>query len=271
MRCRGIDHKETKKRSKTVHCNTELDEHQIFCHVCGHPTPALKNDLSAKNNLKKVFAQYKQNYSQHLMLGVILALITYVTAAALFLFAADNYWLTNLILLFSVPLLLIPFAQKGNLTLPAYGKALLRFYPHYWFFVLLAELYFFLLKVICTGYLLDIMIDPVLHIVRLIMVLYGIACALAVPLLIGEKNMNPLQAIITSIKGGYETRWQLFFTSVYALVINLLGVIALLAGLLYTLPLSYQIIRSYYLKMQEYELFIYPNPRPDLKEKKVTN
>jgi hypothetical protein len=40
--------------------------------------------------------------------------------------------------------------------------------------------------------------------------------------------------------------------------------VCILAGLLVTLPLSYRIIRGYYQKMEEYELFRAANPTLEL-------
>ncbi len=266
MKCKGINKSETRKLGKTQYCNTDLHPHQIYCHVCGEPTPALKTDLSAAQNFSQSWQTHKNKYPQKFGLGLLLTLVVYFPIAIIVFLFRGNYWMTNLALLFIVPLAMIPFAQKNDLTIKKFLSCL-KYYPHYWLFVLLAEIYFFILKVICTGYLLDIMVDPVLHIVRLIMVLYGIACVIPVPLLIGEKNRFVVVAIFDSIKAGHETRWQQFFIVVQVFVINVIGVVCLAAGLLFTLPLSYQIIRNYYLKMDEYELFISPNPILQLNKK----
>ena len=263
MRCKGIDKAETKKRGKTQYCNEQLHPHQIYCHVCGHATTALKIDLSAANNFSETWLNQKKKYSKSLGLGLLITLAFIIPIAILSYVFRENYWTTNLILLFLVPFTLIPFAQKDDLTVSKY-LASIRFYPQFWLLTLIAEFYFFVLKVICTGYLLDIMVDPVLHIVRLIMVLYGIACVIPIPFLMVEKKIDPIRAIIFSIKAGHETRWQQFFISLQVLLINLFGAICLLAGLLVSLPLSYKLIRNYYLKMEEYELFISPNPTLDI-------
>jgi len=260
MRCKGINKKETRNRSKTIYCNAELHPHQIYCHVCGEPTDALKTGLSAANNFKDIWKYYKSNYSNTLGLGLFLTLLIFIPLAFVVFYFWNNYWLTNLILLFIIPLAFIPFGQGENLTIKGFLKSLFKYYPSFWLFTLIAELYFFILKVICTGYLLNIMVDPVLHIVRLIMILYGITCVIPVPLLITEKKLNPFKAIILSIKAGRETRWQQFYVALQVAFINVIGAACLFAGLLFTLPLSYRIIRSYYLKMLEYELFISYNP-----------
>ncbi len=259
IRCKGINKSKTKKLGKTQYCNADIHPHQIYCHICGEPTPVLKTYLSAFRNFKATWQIQQKEYPQTLGLGLLLTLAVYIPIAIIVILLWNNYWMTNLALLFVVPLALLPFAQRNDLTVKNFLSCL-KYYPHYWFFVLLAELYLFILKVICTGYLLNIMVDPVLHIVRLIMVLYGIVCVITVPYLISEKGVFVVKAIFASIKAGHETRWQLFFTAVQIFVINILGAVCLLAGLLFTLPFSYLLIRNYYLQMMEYELFISPNP-----------
>ncbi|MDP8220727.1 MAG: hypothetical protein P9X26_05240, partial [Candidatus Stygibacter frigidus] len=210
-------------------------------------------------NFKNTWQKQKKEYTKYLGLGLFITLVFIIPIAILSYIFRNNYWITNLCLLFLVPFTLIPFALKEDLTFSNYA-ANIKYYPQFWLLTLIAILYFFALKVICTGYLLDIMVDSVLHIVRLIMVLYGIACVIPVPVLMVEKKIDPLRAIIYSIKAGHETRWQQFFTSIHIFLINLLGALCLMAGLLVSLPFTYVLIRNYYLKMEEYELFISPNP-----------
>ncbi|MCF7910921.1 MAG: hypothetical protein K9M99_00205 [Candidatus Cloacimonetes bacterium] len=259
MKCKGINKSETRKLGKTQYCNASLHPHQIYCHVCGHATPALKTDLAASQNFSSTWQEHKKEYTRSLGLGLFITLAFIIPLAILTYIFRGNYWITNLVVLLLTPFILVPFAQKEDIAFSGYLSNL-KYYPQFLVLVLIAELYFFALKVICTGFLLDIMVDPVLHIVRLIMVLYGIACALPVPVLMVEKNLNPLKAIIISIKAGHETRWQQFFISLQILIANLAGALCLLAGLLVSVPLSYKLIRNYYLHMVEYELFVSPNP-----------
>ena len=116
-------------------------------------------------------------------------------------------------------------------------------------------IYFALLKIICTGYSLNIAVDPILHIVRLIMVLYWIAIIVPTPILMIRKKMNPISAIILSIKAGKETRWQQFFIAVFIFILNIVGTALVGLGLLVTIPLSYVLLERYYLQMDEFELF----------------
>jgi len=111
------------------------------------------------------------------------------------------------------------------------------------------------MKIICTGYLLNIAIDPVLHIVRLVMVLYWIAIVVPAPVLMVRKSLNPIKAIIVSYKAGKETRWQQFFLAIRIVLVNVLGAAIVGLGLLVTIPLSYLQLEKYYSKMEEYELF----------------
>lgn len=255
MKCKGT----IKRDKKNEVCGNELHPHQIFCDVCGEPTPALKTDLSAKENFKYVWKEHRNSYQKNLSLGLFLTLVVFLPMAIIAWILWDNYLYTNITMLFIVPLAMIPFSMKEELSISEYFKHL-KNYPVFLIFTALAIVYFFLLKVICTGYLLNMMVDAVLHIVRLIMVLYGLACAFSVPFLISGEKMNPFTAIANSIKAGHEPRWQLFFTLVQVALVNAIGAAFLLIGLLYTLPFSYKLMRRYYQKIVEYELFKSKNP-----------
>lgn len=258
------DKRRKEERNTRCKCGNELHSHQIFCQLCGQPTNALKTELSARVNIKAAYKRHKENYAETFPLGLFLTLAVYLPIAVIVYLFWNDYWLTNLILLYYIPFALVPFAMGDDFSLKNYFSAL-KFYPYYWNFTLLGVIYFFLLKVICTGFLLGIMVDPVLHIVRLIMVLYGLACAFSAPYLMSEKKMNPIKAIIVSTKAGFEPRWQIFFILVVSALIISMGYIALLAGLLFAIPLAYKIMRRYYLKMDKFELFKYKNPTLDRK------
>jgi len=111
------------------------------------------------------------------------------------------------------------------------------------------------LKVICTGFLLKVATDPILHLVRFILVIYWLAIIMPAPLLILKNGITPLKAVTVSYKAGSETRWQHFFLLLFLFLINLLALIPAGLGLFFTLPLSYRMIYHYYNKMADYKLF----------------
>ena len=111
------------------------------------------------------------------------------------------------------------------------------------------------MKIINTGFILNIATDPLLHFARLILVVYWITIVFPVPLMIVRRRMNPFSAIKVAYYKTQETRWQQFFTLFFILVINAAGLALIGVGLIVSLPLSYILIERYYRQMDEFELF----------------
>ncbi|MBN1949459.1 MAG: hypothetical protein JW784_06915, partial [Candidatus Cloacimonetes bacterium] len=160
---------------------------------------------------------------------------------------------------FSLPLLIIPFSLPGPfsgnpMTIRSYFRHL-GYYPNYLFFIFLSILYFFVLKVVCTGYLLNLATDPILNLVRLILIIYWLVIISPTPLLMARKKINAVQAIIICYKAGDQTRWQQFYLLLLLLLINILGAALAGLGLLITIPFTYFALEKYFLSMENYKLF----------------
>jgi len=260
MKCKGKFKEKTGSRKTIARtCNEKLEEHQIFCHKCGEPTEALAGPLSAKVNLKQVWNEFKTTKARFYPFSIFIILTAFLLIGLAVYFTRGNYFQTNLALLFIVPFALIPLSFEENFisnhfTINMFfGK--LKYYPVFFLFTLINIIYFALMKIICTGYSLNIAVDPILHIVRLIMVLYWIAIIVPTPILMIRKKINPVSAIILSIKAGKETRWQQFYIAFFVFILNIVGAALIGLGLLVTIPLSYVLIERYYLRMDEFELF----------------
>lgn len=191
--------------------------------------------------------------------AIFMLVLVYIPIMLAVYFTQGRYWLNNGILLLLVPLALVPFAfskesYAGGFTILQFIRGL-RYYPAYFLFVLVSLLFFLLLKIICTGFLLGLATDPILHLVRLILVLYWLAVIMPVPFLIVRRGMNPLRAIRTAYKAGEETRWQQFYLLLFALLANIAGLVLIVIGLLVSLPFAYYLLERYYQRMEEYELF----------------
>jgi len=248
-------------------CNNEIGTHDIFCSKCGKPTDALSTKLSAKQNIDEVWHTFYPQKGKYFPFSILMVFTAFLLILLSYIFKSqvadmihlNTYFTENILYLITVPLALIPFASDENflknpLTIDKYIKNLKQ-YPKMLIFVFLNILYLFLLNITCTGYLLNIMTDPILHIVRFIMVQYWFVVVLPAPFLILRKNINPIKAIIMSYKASAETRWQQYFILLYILLANVIGAVSLIAGLLVSIPLSYILIEKYYSKMEEYELF----------------
>ncbi len=268
MKCNGMRKEKTKNGRKiNVRCNTELDEHALFCKVCGHSTGALSGQLSAKVNYNDVWRKFKLIKSQYYSFSIFIVLTSFLLIGLGIFFSKDlaesfridHYLFTNLMLLILVPFTLIPFGFKDNFTnepfkILMYFQALIN-YPKLFLLVLVNILYFLLLKILCTGYILGITVDPILHPVRFILVLYWITITFPAALLIIRKKMNPIKAVISCYKASAETRWQQFFIVFRLFVMNIIGAVFVGLGLLVTIPFSYILIEKYYQSLDEFELF----------------
>ncbi len=268
MKCRGKI-KEKTQNGRTVEriCNNKLDEHQIFCDKCGEPTGALSGHLSARQNYKEVWDQFKKVKSKFYPFAIFIILTSYLLIALEAIFGKilaeavniDHYLLSNLIFLVIIPFALIPFGMKEKFmenpfSVKAYFKGL-KNYPKYFLLTLDYILFFFILKVLCAGFLLGISIDPILHPVRFVLVLYWITIMLPSPILIARKNVNAFQAVVLCYKASMETRWQQFFLVLRIAGINVLGAALAGLGLLYSVPLSYILVERYYQKLDDFRLF----------------
>ncbi|MDA3813331.1 MAG: hypothetical protein PF570_03670 [Candidatus Cloacimonetes bacterium] len=268
MKCNGMRKEKTKNGRKIeVRCNTELDKHALFCKVCGQPTGALSGSLSAKVNYQKIWEKFKLIKSQYYSFSIFIVLTFFLLIGLGIFFSKylaesfkiDHYLFVNLMLLILVPFVLIPFGFKENFTdepfkISMYFKKLKK-YPKFFLLVLVNILYFLLLKIFCTGYILGITVDPILHPVRFILVLYWITITFPAVLLISRKKMNPIKAVISCYRASAETRWQQFFVMFRLFLMNVIGAAFAGLGLLVTIPFSYILIEKYYQSLDEFELF----------------
>jgi len=268
MKCSGMRKEKTKNGRKIeVKCNTELDKHAIFCKVCGQPTGALSGPLSAKLNYQDVWSKFKPIKSQYYPFSIFIVLTSFLLIGLGIFFSNElaesfkisHYLFTNLMLLFLVPFTLIPFSFEENFVEYSFKTSMyfnsLKYYPKFFLFVLVNILYFLLLKILCTGFILGITVDPILHPVRFILVLYWITITFPAVLLIVKKKMNPIKAVISCYKASAETRWQQFFIVFRLFVMNVIGAVFAGLGLLVSIPFSYILIEKYYQSLDDFELF----------------
>lgn len=260
MKCKGKIKRKNKLGKVIIEqCGNKLDDNEIFCSKCGHPTSALEEGLSARKNIKSIWKLFWPEKNKYLSFSLVMLFCAFLPIAAVVFFTKGNYWLNNLLLLFTVPLALVPLASDKDFARsglnPSSFTGNLKYYPKLWLFTGVNILWFLLLKILCTGFLLNVATDPILHPVRLILVFYWIAIVLPVPFLIVRYNKNPLAAIKQAYKASSEIRWQLFFIGGFLFLINLAGALFLVIGLLFTIPLSYILLERYFLRLEEYKLF----------------
>jgi hypothetical protein len=157
--------------------------------------------------LKKILGlaknSYKSDKSQNFIVvaisSLVLLTILYFTE---YNFFSDTYWTNyiflNLSLVFIAPLLILSsIGINGN------PLALKKYYLKFVFFVLVIVLYLFILKLICQG-------DPILNLVRLVLICWGFAIIFPVPYLIFTRNESVLKSIARAYIAGKYMRWHQF-------------------------------------------------------------
>jgi hypothetical protein len=258
------------------HCNEKIKDHDFWCIYCGHATGIVKTYLTAKQAIREEWEAFTLSKSKSYVFAILNALLLLTLLGGAYWFSLNDtllpishfakYLLNNLVYLFILPLLLTPFQLATKYPNQGWGISdyfkSLKEYPRFFVFVLLNIIYFFVLKYVCMG-------DPILHIVRFVMVLYWISIVLPAPVIMMELKLNPLKAIVKAYHVGRETRWQLFFLWFMLFFINLVAILPLGLGLLVTLPLTYRVVHRYYMKLVEFELVPEMLPAPSLKTKQA--
>ena len=256
MKCKGKI-KKVNKLGKTVleQCNYKLMDNEIYCPQCGEPTKALNEELSAWKIFTQTVTAYWKEKNRFLAFGALMLFVG-LLPILIAVFVTDNYWISNLLLLITVPLALVPLAASHDFLTNGLGFAdftsNLRYYPRFLIFTFANILFFLLIKILCTGFLLNVATDPILHPVRLILVLYWLAIVMPVPFIMVRHNLCPGKAIKSSYVNAAETRWQHFFLYLMIAALNVIGAAVLVVGLLVTIPLSYIVLDRYFLKLDRY-------------------
>lgn len=239
------------------HCNAQIKNHELYCHKCMKKTQITKDKLSATLNFKESFQNYKQqkNKSMKVNITYTFIMITFISVLILhyFTFSANypndtvRYLVENLIYLFFVPMLLIPFGFQDVKMEVGFGKELLshsiKLYPKYLIFTAINIAIFAFFKFICIG-------DPILRLVRVVLVLWWLSVQLPIPVLITRYKMSFYKLFRLSIKAFEDVRWQMFTTWILALLMNIVLVIPVFIGHVMYGPFIYTLVHRYVEKVE---------------------
>jgi hypothetical protein len=200
-------------------CKTKVDEQTIYCYTCGRPTENFRTQFSVSGIItraKNMSANPTTNVGWLISL-LVLCLIG-LTVLSFLDFPVD-YWtryiVTNVIFIVFAPVLLSLLSLSNNPNSSIYE--LLKHYPRLLVFTFCCALYFLILKMICTAF--SVMsYDPILNLVRFVMILWGIAIVYPVPMLIFTRDDSVIKLIYTAYIAGKYIRWQQFYLSVYSAI-----------------------------------------------------
>jgi len=248
-------------------CRGKIDDLSLYCTNCGEPSEnhrkqfILKDILKQTENVKQT-AQY--------VIGIalaIFAIIAVVNFKPSWIGIADTaiwlkYIIVNISMVLLIPCLMLPFRPIG------YVKPLHTLYLRLVHFTLYMCLYFFVLKVVCQG-------DPILNLVRFIMILWGLAVVFPVPYLLmnSEKQQFTTQektqqaaslrdtddSVELIIKKAYIAgkylRWKQFYLCVYLGVRIFITVFSLFILLPQTLQYTFEVLGRWFRQQNKLNLY----------------
>ena len=230
-------------------CKAKLADIDIYCLMCGRPTEEYKKQFKLSEILKS--AKSKTALEPHVNI-IYYITIAFVFFSVIYLFVFDliniSYWIDyinlNIIMIFLCPLLILPLAN----ILDNERKIQFKYYPKLVIFTFFMALYFFVLKIVCQG-------DPILNIVRFVMVLWGVSIVFPVPFLIFTKSDSVIKLILKGYIAGKYLRWHQLSLSL------ILGIKLLFSAVLLFIPFSTTMVYAsnvmliWYQKQEKFELY----------------
>lgn len=241
-------------------CKKKINEIDVYCDACGEVAESFKKKFKLKEILSvaKKNVDIKRDYPLQAIIFIFIFSILPLLLTGFFI--RDNvflnshratYFLSNLIYLVFVPLIFLPFTFYKDSDEKADSASLFRIfkiYPRFMFFVFIVLVYFFILKIICQG-------DPILNLVRFVLVLWGLAIALPVPLMIIKTNDSVISIIKKAFIAGKYLRWQQFSLVLILGIYNMLALIPLGLGLIFSLPFTSSVLKEYHKRQEDYNLY----------------
>lgn len=239
------------------HCNAQIDTKDLYCPKCRKKTQSIKENFTAWSLFKESYSEVKEKNSFSFSFNLTFAVITFLFLAVLgthnFFINYPNdiirYVVENLIFLFFVPLLLVPFGVQNEIMEMGYNKDLrkyiIKLLPKYYLFVLVNIFMFALFKFLCIG-------DPVLRLVRVILVLWWLAVLTPIPVLLNKYKQNIFKLTRLSIKGFEDLRWQMFTFVILIFLSNVIMIIPFFLGYLRYGTLNYVAVSKYVDKVEQH-------------------
>jgi len=243
------------------HCNEKTASHDLWCVKCGKYTEVISQDLSAKKSLNSSWNKYKTFRGSNLPAGILAALTGMIPLCILiwlqnYTLLALPTWqmvvLSNIVWLFFIPVMLVPFSavcRKDDYEIGVRDFfASFKSYFKYFMLSLVSVLFYLIIFYLCKG-------DPILNIVWLVLVVYWIAIVLPLPILMERYEINALKALKIAYKQAGDVRWNIFLMAIILVIANILATLLFVIGLAITLPFTWFAIRDYVDKLIEYEVF----------------
>ncbi len=241
-------------------CKNKIEKLDVYCSTCGTALDHFKKFFSVKEILNTVNKKPKTEKDLPAKISIMVFIlsifpvfiISYISNNELFFEGLMNYAVSNILFIFFIPISLLIFSlnyadSENKLNLNSFCKTF-KNYPRYFLFILLTALYFVFLKIICQG-------DPILNLVRLVLILWGLSIVLPMPVLMAFSNESVIKLIQKAYIAGKYTRWQQFFILIYLSILNFIAVIPFGIGLIYSLPYTVNVLQELNKRHNEYGLY----------------
>jgi len=231
-------------------CRNRFGDQELYCKACGEPSENHRNQFVIKDILK---AEHEKPtipslfYYCSIPAAVALLAVIYIfTFDVVSSFYWVNYISLNIASTLIIPLIMLPFGSifvSGATFKNQYFRLLL--------FTLCVVLHCFILKIVCIG-------DPILNLVRFIMVLWGIAVVFPVPMLIFTTTDSVPKIIARAYIAGKYLRWKQFYLSLYCAVCIFLTIFTLLVMLPNALYYTANVMQRWHRQQQKLNLYDQP-------------
>ena len=230
-------------------CKAKLTSIDIYCKGCGRPTESFKSQFKVFDVLRLASKQVSDaTFSNNIYNIVVTLAIIWVVFIFSFNFLSLSYWtsyfLFNLAMVLLCPLLMIPLAS----VVEKEKKLQFNFYPKLLLLTFFVAFYFFILRIVCQG-------DPILNLVRLVMVLWGLAIAFPLFFLIFKRSEGFMVLLAKAYIAGKYLRWHQFCLCVILGLRLLASVILIFIPFSRSMNFTANVMYIWYQKQEEFELY----------------
>ena len=240
-------------------CKKKVEDIDIYCLSCGLPLDRYRQQFCLKKAVKQANDSAKNQsntfFPFNVILGIVLVTVICLTTFMSGANKAVSYLIQNILIIFIAPIFMLQLAavpedKKTEIKLSQTKKQ----YPRLLFFTFLVALYFFFLKFICEGFFISLA-DPILNLVRFVLILWGLAIVFPVPMLIIKKEESVIKLIQRGYIAGKYLRWHQFSLCVMLGILSIISCIFLFLFLPTNMRFNSHLLSIWYKKQEEFKLY----------------
>jgi hypothetical protein len=222
-------------------CKCKVDDIDIYCKACGKPTENGKKQFKVGHILKDATKDTRPIMNGNIFAFIVIVILVLFGSVYLLNFHIQiqsewiKYLVLNALLVVVLPLLILPLANVA--TADDSEKIHYRYYTRLLVLIGCMAIYFGILKIVCQG-------DPILNLVRLVLVLWGLAIVFPVPFLIFTSEEPVFKLIRKAYIAGKYLRWHQFY-------------LCMICGVRYLISYRYvgKVMFCWYQKQEKFRLY----------------